>query len=358
MDIINSKAKLSGDFGDKSGVSSERGYYYQKLIAIYYLIVEGVREIEYEADGEDIVLINEDSNRDCVEYIQAKYMETGQFTFTKFTADVFPQFWGAYNKALEKYPSKAIYCNLVSSVAYDRSLKIFMDRCIDLRQRGLALNDIERSMGPILRGFQSMKRGRDLDQLGRFMWGLKMASNFPLEFVKEKILHYISKCGIPEPQLKLGLIINHISEVGQGRITRRQIEDMIGDLTLVESRLDKPIYTNTQINKYLKDLNKAKSSYGASKKIPDTEGIIRLMTSPIEKASKVLICSLEEKSKISDPQGELLEACDIIKSDAQKAKEHAIAIAGLKRQLWMHQTEYIQRIKSMHTTYIKFGEDK
>ncbi|MDO9096846.1 MAG: hypothetical protein Q7U60_01810 [Candidatus Methanoperedens sp.] len=358
MEIKGSNPKLSGDFGEKSGVSSEYGYYYQKLIAAYYLIVQEAREIEYEADGEDVTIINEAPNRDSIEYIQVKYMEAGSFSFTKFTTDVFPQFWDAFIKALEKDSSKAIYCSLVSNVAWGKDLKLFMDRCFKLQKSGLSLHDFDRSL-TILRRYPSMKSGRNPEDFRRFIWGLNTITSFSPDYVRDKILKYISECGISEPHSKLALIINHISEVGQGRITRRQIEDLIhSNLTLAKSRLDKPIYSSAQISNILEGLNKANSNYGTRKKIPDTEDIIRSMTSPIEKASMVFINSLEEKGKTSDIRGECIEACDIIKSDAQKAKEHAIAIADLKCKLWMHQIKYTQRIKSMQTTYINFGEDK
>jgi hypothetical protein len=267
VDNRGTNSIISGDFGDKSGASSDKGYQYQKLIAAYYLVVRDVREIEYEADGEDITIINEDPNRDSIEFIQAKYMETGSFTFPKFIDDVFPQFWGAFNKALDKYPSKAIYCTLVSNVAWDRHAKIFMDRCFDLRQRGLTLLEIEHSMKPILRQYQLMKRGLDENKFRRFLWGLGMVPSFPQEHIRDKILKHISDCGISEPHSKLSSIIDYVSGIGQGRITKQQIEHKIGrDLNPVTSKLDRPIYSDIQIRNIVNDLNKAKTSYGTGKK--------------------------------------------------------------------------------------------
>ncbi len=283
------------DFGDISGVAAAKGYNYQQLIAAYYLIVEEVREIEYEADGEDINVINEDSNRNSIEYIQAKCISTGSFTFTKFKKDVFPQFWNAYNKGKEKYPDKAIYCTLITNVSWDRTLKIFMRACIKLQERGSSLSEFERSINVIKRQYDSIKSGND-DDFRRFLWGQKTIYTFPSNHVKEKILNYISSCGISEPNSKLAKIINHISEVGQGVITRRQIEDLLGkNLVPIKNSSDKPIYSASQIDRILTDLEISKSKYGAEDELPDDELKYRSMTVPVEKASKFVLHKLDEQ---------------------------------------------------------------
>lgn len=345
------------DFGDKSGVSSAKGYDYQRLIAAYYLIVKKAREIEYEADGEDITIINEDPNRDSIEYIQAKCKSTGSFTLAMFKKDVFPQFWNAFSKASEKNPDKAIRCTLFTNVAWDLTLKKFINGCKLIYERGLTLNDFERSMKIADRTYHSMKGNKDRDQFLRFLWGLKMEKTFPPDHVKEKISSYMSSCGISEPRLKLALVINHISEIGQGRITRRQIEDLVDNkLTPLREASDKPIYSEAQIGKILSGLETVKSKYRTEKELPDKEFIYRSMTSPVEKASKLFINQLEEKGRTSDSSTtELQEACEIILSDAQKAKEEAQTVAGLKSELYIHEIGYTQRISSMRKTARDFG---
>jgi hypothetical protein len=80
------------------------------------------------------------------------------------------------------------------------------------------------------------------------------------------------------------------------------------------------------------------------------------MMLPVERASKLFKFSLEEKSGMSEFSGhECKEACEIIESDVQKAKEEAIKVANLKKQIWLHETAYTQRIKSMQKTVKYFG---
>ncbi len=345
------------DFGDKSGVSSARGYNYQKLVAAYYLIVKEAREIEYEADGEDITIINEDPNRDGIEYIQAKCISAGAFTLSEFSKKVFPQFWSAYTKALKEHSGKGIFCTLVTNVAWDNKLKKFMDGCRLMHERGFTLTDFERHMKIADRIYHSMKGSKPNEQFWRYLWGMKMLPMFPSDHVKDKIINYMTSCGVSEPRSKLALIINHISEVGQGRITRRQIEDILGsNLTPIEEKSDKHIYTDAQIKKILSTLEAAKSKYATEKETPDQESIYRAMASPVERTSELLIYKLGEKSRTSDYSSlELQEAHEIILSDTKKAKEEAQTVASLKSELWLHEMKYGQRISSMKKTAKDFG---
>lgn len=345
------------DFGDISGVAADKGYNYQKLIAAYYLIVREVREIEYEADGEDINIINEDSNRNSIEYIQAKCISTGSFTLAKFKNDVFPQFWDAYIEGKGKHPEKAIYCTLVTNVSWDKTLKKFMDVCKKLRERGSSLVEIERSMNVIKRQYDSMKSGKDNEEFRRFLWGQKTIHTFPSNHIKEKLLSYISSCGISEPNSKLAVIIDHISGVGQGVITRRQIEDLIDkDLVPIKDISDKPIYTTQQIDSILSDFEISKSKYGAEDELPDEERKYRSMTVPVERASKFALHQFDELIGTSNSSySELKEAREIIVSDSQKAKEEAETIAQLEGETWIHKKRYAQRITSIQKTARDFG---
>ena len=345
------------DFGDISGVAAAKGFDYQKLIAAYYLIVEEVREIEYEADGEDITIINEDSNRNSIEYIQAKCISTGSFTFAKFKTDVFPQFWNAYSEGRKRNPEKAIYCTLITNVSWDSKLKTFVNACEKLYDRGLTLNEFEQSIRVIRRQYDSLKSGKDNDELRRFLWGQKTIPTFPYNHVKERILNYISSCGISKPKSKLAKIINYISEVGQGVITRRQIENLIEyDLVPIKDASYKPIYTTPQIDKILSDLETSKSEYGTEDEFPDEDEKYRYMTVPVEKASKFFLNKLDDQiGTINSSYEELNEAREIIESDTQKVKEEAKKIANLEHETWIRKKRYTQGITSMQKTANKFG---
>lgn len=343
------------DFGDKSGVYSSKGYDYQRLIAAYYLIVKKAREIEYEVDGEDILIINEDPNRDSLEYIQAKCKSTGSFSISEFSTNVFPQFWDAYSKALINYADKAIYCTLIINVAWSLDLKQFTNACANLRERGLMISQFEHST--LKRKFDSMKRGKDAEQFRKFLWGLKMIHTFPPDHVRDKIIDYMASCGVSEPRSKLGQVIYHISEIGQGRITRRQIEGIVGnDLIKIEESSDNHSYSQTQIGEILTNLETAKSKYGTEEEFPDEERIYRDMTYPVDQASKVIQYQLEEKGRASDfPSEETQEAYEITLSDTEKAREEAQTIASQRLELWVHETRYTQRISSMQKTANDFG---
>ena len=342
------------DFGDKSGAYSSKGYDYQRLIAAYYLIVKKAREIEYEVDGEDILIINEDSNRDSLEYIQAKCKSTGSFSLSEFSNTVFPQFWDAYSGALSNYADKGIYCTLITNVAWSLDLKKFTNACANLRERGLMINQFEHST--LKRKFDSMKRGKDAEQFRKFLWGLKMIHTFPPDHVKDKIIDYMASCGASEPRSKLGQVIYHISEIGQGRITRRQIEDIVGnDLIKIEESSDNHSYSQAQVGEILTNLETAKSKYGTEEEFPDKERIYRDMTYPVDQASNVIQYQLEEKGRASDfPSEETQEAYEITLSDAEKAREEAQTIASQRVELWLHETRYTQRISSMQKNCKRF----
>jgi len=345
------------DFGDKSGVYSSEGYEYQRLIAAYYLIVEEAREIEYEADGEDVLIINEGPNRDSLEYIQVKHINAGSFTLSKFTKEVFPQFWIAFSDALTTYHDKGIYCTLVTNVAWHHTLKRLIEGCKHIHNRGITLLEFEKSMNPVKRAYDSMKSGKNNDEFRRFLWGLDLAHSFTLEHVKDKMLSYMKSCGISEPRKKLALITNYISDIGQGRITRRQIEDIINsNLAPIERASDEPIYSEVQVSKILSDLGRAKSEYMTEEEFPDDKRIYRDMTHPVDQASKVIQYQLGEKSRTSDFSSEEIQvAREIILSDAEKAREEAQTIASLRWELWSHKTRYTQRISSMQKTANDFG---
>lgn len=341
------------DFGDKSGVSSARGYDYQKLIAAYYLIVKGAREIEYEVDGEDILIINEDPNRDSLEYIQAKCESTGTFTLSDFSRNVFPQFWHAFSDAIEQYPEKAIYCTLITSVTWQHDLKRFMTNCKKVRERGLTLREFEHPA--IKRQFDSMKSGKE--DFGRFLWGLGLVHTFPPNHVKDKILSYMANCGVLQTRSKLAQVINFISEIGQGRITRRQIEELLSNnLIPTTEPSDKYTYSESQINKILSELETTKSKYLTGGELPDEEETYREMTEPVDKASRVIHNLLDKIVLNTEYSSKEIETLDkIILSDTEKAREEAQTIARLRSELWISKTRFTKRISSMQRTAEDFG---
>jgi hypothetical protein len=341
------------DFGDISGVSSAKGYDYQKLIAAYYLIVKGAREIEYEVDGEDILIINEDPNRNSFEYIQVKCESTGTFTLSDFSRNVFPQFWSAFSDAIEKYPDKRICCTLITSVTWQLDLKTLMTTYKKMRERGVTLEEFDHTT--IKRQVDSMKSGKD--QFGRFVWGLRMVHTFPPDHVKDNILEYMANCGVLQTRSKLAEVINFISEKGQGRITRRQIEELLSNnLIRTTESSDKCTYSESQINKILSDLETTKSKYWTEGEFPDEDETYREMTEPVKKASKVILNRLNENTTNSEyAPHEILTLREIILSDTEKAQEEAQTISRLRTELWICGTRFNKKIDSMKKTAESFG---
>jgi hypothetical protein len=331
-----------------SGVSSAKGYEYQKLIAAYYLIAEESREIEYEAHGEDITIVNEDIGYNSLEFIQAKYLSEGSFSLPAYSKKVFPQFWKAFKGTLEKYPDKALLCTLYTSVSWNRDLKIFMDSCKNYRERGITVNELNRAMRVIDRQYQAMKGSKDQREFNRWLWGVRIVHTFPPEHVKEKIIDYMKNCGIPEPRQKLGLVMDYISEVSQGRITRRQVEDIIGsELRTIEVGLEKNRYSEIEIKNALLSLNTARLKYGVDGDFPDKEKCIVDMISPIKRGTSIIKSLLDEKKFLYSSLNDYEDANDIISSDAHKAKEAAEKVGNLETELWLAKKTYAQRINSI-----------
>lgn len=345
------------DFGDISGVHSEKGYYYQKLIAIYYLIVEEAREIEYEVDGQDFSILNENPDRDSVEYVQVKCLSTGSFTFSKFQKDVFPQLWNAYSLSLEKKSDKAIYCTLVTNICWDDSFKRFCQGCLFIRKRGLLLSQFEASMKRHIRIYNKIKGTKDRGEFNRFLWGFNAIHSFTAENVESKILEYMRSSGVREARTELAKIIKFFSERGQGRITRRQIEELI-KYNLVPTRgiVEKPSYPEFKVRESLLNLEITRNKYRVEGDCIDEEGLLREMTFPVKKASNIINSYLEQKRGTFNFSIENVdEACQIISSDAGKAIEEAGYIVKLKNELWIREKKYDQRIISIQKTVGSFG---
>lgn len=343
------------DFGDTSGVSSSKGYEYQTLIGAYYLIVEAAREIEYEADGEDLTIINENPNRSSIDFIQVKYKSSGSFTLSNFINDVFPQLWTAFNTALDSHPDKAIRSILVTSVAWNDDLKLFMGLCEKIKTRGLTLDDLDRS--PIKRRIDSMKAGKDIARFRRFLWGLSMEHTFPPEHVKEIVLNHMDKCNVQEPRTKLALVKDHIVEKGQGVITRNEIIDIIGNhLIPIKEASNETHYSNQGISEILLGLETSKAFYGPEDEYPDEDVIYRDMTNYIDKAERVLSYKLGELDGSTDHSSEQIHtSLNITRSDAEKAREEALKVAALERDLWAGKKRYAQKANSLLQTAKTFG---
>jgi hypothetical protein len=338
------------------GVSSAKGYEYQKLIASYYLTVKEAREIEYETYGEDITIVNEDSDYNSLEFIQAKNLGMGSFTLPTYAKKVFPQFWEAHESALEKYPDKALLCTLYTSVTWNKDLKIFMESCKNYREKGITIDELNHSMKIIDRQYRAMKGGKDHRAFNRWLWGARIVHTFPPEHIKDKIVGYLKSCGIPEPRQKLGLIMSHISEVSQGRITRRQIEEVIsGELKPIEIGLEKPKYSDIEMNDILLKLKAAKFKYGAEGDIPDKERNAANMILPIKKGTNLIKNLLSDKRTLGYSLEDIEEANEIIVSDAHKANEAAEKVAVLEFDLWLARKNYAQRISSIIEQANNFG---
>lgn len=343
------------DFGDTSGVSSSAGYGYQKLLAAYYLIVKGVREIEYEADGEDISLINEDRNRKSIEYIQAKDKSTGEFSLSKYRNEVFPQMWTAFTKALEKNEEKSIYCTLITSVALSLDLKTFMDLCEKLRDRGYSIDSFH-SNPTVKRQFDAMKTDRDEKILQRFLWGAKVIPSFTYEHIEHLIISYLNGCNVREPRKKLALVKDYISEKRQGVITRNRIIDIVESELIPIKETSSSTYNEDEVKRTLAILNTTKSKYSPVGEYPDIDAIYRDMTQTVERAAEGLLSYLDASDNTVTSTAYIAEEIrEIIVADKDKAKEEAQICAELENQLWTHRKKYEQRTNSMMQTARDFG---
>ncbi|OPX80445.1 MAG: hypothetical protein A4E45_00065 [Methanosaeta sp. PtaB.Bin039] len=332
------------EFGEASGATSARGYDYQLLVGAYYLVVDEVREVEYEVDGEDITIINEEPNRLSVVYIQAKYLDYGSFTLANYAANVFPQFWTAFETAVKEHTDKSIGCILVTNASWDRNLKMFIESCNDLK-RGLTLSEIERNMPKTaIKSYQKMRKGKEKDIFQRLLFGLDVNYSWTESMLRDGIINYMQKCQIPEPNKKLGLIKNYILEVGQGLITRRKIEDII------ECQL-KPISTSSirapvegDVKRSLELLAEKRSRLDLRSEYPDSESVYRDMTMGLRDAGDVIKSGILSKGGTSSITSEY---ANIVDSDVEKAHENAQSIARLKKELWIQQKEFEQRLTSI-----------
>jgi hypothetical protein len=344
------------DFGDTSGVSSNEGYEYQKLVAAYYLIVEGVREIEYEVDGEDLSLINEDRNRDSIEFIQVKKQRTGSYTLSMFISDVFPQLWTAFIEAVDKHGDKGIYCTLITNVTRSTDLETFMILCEKLRTRGYSLNRFENSK-TINRKYNVLKKEKDPNLLYRFLWGLRMNDTFSEDYIRLKIISYLNSCKVREPKQRLKLVISHISETGQGPITRNRIADIIGsDLNPIKATSSKK-YEDKELYDILFNLNTTKQKYYPDSTYPDVDATYRDMTIPVEKTANMLLSFLDGDKSLSIADDEKVIIRETINTDLLKAKEEAQTCADFEEKKWLHKKKYTQRLDSLFKTAKEFGID-
>lgn len=345
------------NFGDTSGVSSNAGYDYQHLVAAYYLIVDNVREIEYEADGEDLTIINEDRSRESIEFIQVKKQSSGSFSLNNYRTNVFPQMWDAFIEATMRHENKGIFSTLLTDVSYGHDLKIFMDLCEKARTRGYRLSAFERN--PVIsRNYDLLKSGKDSDKLHLFLWGAKMVPSFTSEHIKHKIISFLKDCNVVEPQQKLALVKNYISEKGQGVITRNEIIGVIGSELIPIKETSSRSYGVADVKKLLINLKSVESKYSSQEEYPNTDNISRDMTRPVKHTADALLSFLNdnENSIVSSTQTKE-DFREVIITDRDKAKEEAQLCADLEMELWAHRKRYSQKLTSMAQTAKEFGID-
>jgi len=343
-------------FGDQSGVTSAQGYEYQKLVAIYYLIVQEASEILYEVDGEDFAIINEDVNRDSIEYIQVKKISVGSFSLAKFKSDVFPQFWSAYSDAVDKHKDKAIFSTLIISCQWDASFKLFIENCTKLRICGMTSQEFESAINPHLKIYQSMRKSKNPQKFFRFLWGLKLIQSFNQEYVEMSIIDYLKSCNIRQPREKLAIIKNIISETGQGRITRNQIEEKINEkLAPAETKEKQPVFSVEQLHSIFDGLEKSRVKYGFEGTLEDEEKMFRDMYQPINRSKKAIL-NLYEKRKSEDIDLDVAEELyHVTLTDCLSAEQDAKTIASLTNKLCYHKLRYGNRIKSLQSTAYELG---
>ena len=344
------------DFGDKGGVAGLRGYRYQTLLALYFLIVKEAREIEWESDGEDITLINEDPNRQSIEYIQAKYHDAGSFTLTEFRKSVLSQLWKAYSDARKSHPDKFLKSTLITNISWDHDLKTFIEACKKLRERGITPNEFEKSVTTIKSKYDSIKKGKDPEEFRRFLFGLNVLQPFTCSQIEQEIISYLKSCGIIEARSKIRQMLQLIVEKGQGVITRRQIEDIAEKpLFPISTTKSETTFPPADIKKVLTTLKVAKESFGTSSEMPDKERRFREIVHPAESASRILTPFLSDNSGNITSSSDRQEFKEIISSDIQKAREDAENIADLEVKLWTSKKRYTQRIESLEKVahYVK-----
>ena len=336
------------DFGDTGGVAGLRGYRYQSWVALYFLTVKEAREVEWEADGEDVTIINEDPDRKSIEYIQAKFRDDGSFSLNEFRKSVLPQFWLAYSNALKNHPEKYIKCTLITSVAWEHDLKVFIEACKMLRNRGFSLHEFEKLITTIKSKYDSIKKGRDPEEFRRFLFGLDIRQPFTCKQIELEIISYLKSCGIIEVRSKIRQMLQLIVENDQGVITRRQIEDISGKaLSPITDSKCEPLFTVRDVNTILGTLKTAKEKYGTSCEMPDKEKLFRDIIRPAESASKVLMSCLSKDAGNITVSPDRDEFKEVLISDVQKVREDADTIANLEVQLWTSRTRYTQRIESI-----------
>ena len=337
----------SSDFGDTSGQESAAGYDYQEAIAAYLLIVKRAREIEYEADGEDVTIINEDPTHDSLEYIQAKKKSSDSFTLTEFNNRCVAQFWGAFVAACENHGGKAVYCTLYTTTSWDSNLRHFIESCKKIKERGFTLKEFERSAKQYDRTYRRIKANKDQELFWRFLWGLDVIDKFTLDHVEEKIVYFMKDCGVSEAWNKYRSIKDYISLKGQGRITRRQIEELIDNDLDPNQETVSVDYNQEQEKEIVIKLNNLKSQYSNGDR-PNEEKIFREIMGPIKKAELIIDSKLTRLERSSDyASSDIEEKREIIESSIQKAKEEAQHIGRLQFELWTHQVKLGEKIETV-----------
>ena len=348
---------MTTNFGDESGVASAQGYEYQKLVAIFYLVVNEAREIVYEVDGEDFAIYNEDVNRDSIEYIQVKKVTVGSFSLAKFKNEVFPQLWNAFENAIKIHNDKAIISTLIISCQWDDSLKHFFENCSKLSKYGMTAQEFEAAIpNNNKKLYHDMRKSKNPQKFFKFLWGLHLVQSFNQELVELLIIDYLKSCNIKQPLVKLAIIKSFIAGIKQGRITRNQIEDKIQEkLEPAINGYREPIFSEQQYHSIFTNLEKTRISYGFEGPIIDEDELFRDIYRPIERTKLALTDLYETRKDISKDPYLLDELHHLSISDCQSAESEARNIAKLTNKLYYHKTRLDNRIKSIQKTADELG---
>jgi hypothetical protein len=240
-----------------------------------------------------------------------------------------------------------IKCTLITNVSWDRNLKSFIEACNKLK-RGLCLKDIAKELlGTAVKPYQKMRKNKKEIEFQRFLFGLDVNYTWTEQLLEDSIIEYLKKCRVPDPHNKLGLIKVHIQNVGQGVVTRRRIEDVIGYTLSPIDCVSESAFADEEIKKTLELLEEKKSKCRIESDYPDKGSIFRDMTLGLKNAGDVIKFAI---SKNSGTDSNTLEFIEIIDSDIEKAHQDAESIASLEVELWTCKKKYNQRLTSIEKT--------
>ncbi|WP_292370474.1 hypothetical protein [Methanoregula sp. UBA64] len=347
---------------DSGGINGQKGYSYQSVLALYYLIVKESREIEWECDGEDFTVINEEDSYKSINFIQAKHQNTGSFSLAQFKNEVFPQFWRAFLSGVREHSEKLICCTLVTDIAQNHDLKVFGDAGKKIRESGWRLSDVEKSTQTIKHYFQSMRKGKKPEDFKRFLFGLKIIDKFTADQMQLEIANYLKDCGVSGPKSKIREMLQFIVEKDQGLITRTELENLAGKRLsrIITGELSAPPSKN-EISSALLSLSRIKQTYCETPStFPDKDTMYRDLTTSVFTTTKVLEGVITNSSKFSVTQQDIDQYISITVSDRHHIEEESKKIVDLEEQLWISKTKFKQSLSSIEKTfsYFEIEEDQ